>query len=89
MVLADRQAHPRSLSRLLPGRYATPLLADLGADAIKVEDPVGGDPLRVAPHLFDALNRNKRCLGLSFGSCEKGESPKAERTSSPRTPSCS
>ncbi|MFD0065034.1 CoA transferase [Streptomyces sp. NPDC056690] len=44
----------------MPGRYATSLLAGLGADAIKVEDPVGGDPLRVAPPLFDALNRNKR-----------------------------
>ncbi|MFE2990635.1 CoA transferase [Streptomyces sp. NPDC059262] len=32
------------LSRLLPGPYATSLLADLGADVIKVEDPVGGDP---------------------------------------------
>ncbi|MFE7014400.1 CoA transferase [Streptomyces sp. NPDC057651] len=63
MVLADRQAHPRSLSRLLPGRYATSLLAGLGADTIKVEDPVGDDPLRVAPPLFDALNRNKRWPG--------------------------
>ncbi|MFD7198995.1 CoA transferase [Streptomyces sp. NPDC059893] len=51
------------LSRLLPGRYATSLLAYLGADAIKVEGPVGGDPLRVAPPLFDALNRNKRWPG--------------------------
>ena len=31
------------LTRLLPGAYATLLLADLGADVVKVEDPRGGD----------------------------------------------
>ncbi|MEU1228840.1 CoA transferase [Streptomyces sp. NPDC005828] len=54
------------LSRLLPGPYATSMLADLGADVIKVEDPVGGDPLRVAPPLFEALNRNKRSVALDL-----------------------
>ncbi|MFI6942470.1 CaiB/BaiF CoA transferase family protein [Streptomyces sp. NPDC050418] len=54
------------LSRLLPGPYATSMLADLGADVIKVEDPAGGDPLRFAPPLFDALNRNKRSLALDL-----------------------
>ncbi|MEU6016368.1 CoA transferase [Streptomyces sp. NPDC047515] len=54
------------LSRLLPGPYATSLLADLGADVIKVEDPVGGDPVRYAPPLFDTLNRNKRSIALDL-----------------------
>jgi crotonobetainyl-CoA:carnitine CoA-transferase CaiB-like acyl-CoA transferase len=59
------------LSRLLPGPYATLVLADLGADVVKVEDPGGGDPLRSIPPLagegsaaFQALNRNKRSLAL-------------------------
>ena len=34
------------LTRLLPGAYATLLLADLGADVLKVEDPRGGDTMR-------------------------------------------
>lgn len=54
------------LSRLLPGPYATSLLADLGADVIKVEDPAGGDPARLAPELFAALNRNKRSVTLDL-----------------------
>ncbi|MFB7369279.1 CaiB/BaiF CoA transferase family protein [Streptomyces sp. NPDC056222] len=54
------------LSRLLPGPYATSMLADLGADVIKVEDPAGGDPLRVAPPLFVPLNRNKRSIALDL-----------------------
>ena len=61
------------LSRLLPGPYATQLLADLGADVIKVEESSrGGDPLRffepLAPDgnsvLFHALNRGKKSVAL-------------------------
>ncbi|MFG2625424.1 CaiB/BaiF CoA transferase family protein [Streptomyces sp. NPDC048473] len=54
------------LSRLLPGPYATCLLGDLGADVVKVETPGTGDPLRIAPELFDALNRNKRSVALDL-----------------------
>ena len=34
------------LSRLLPGPFLTMVLADLGADVVKVEDPRVGDYLR-------------------------------------------
>ncbi|MBS2029997.1 MAG: CoA transferase [Deltaproteobacteria bacterium] len=62
------------LSRLLPGPYCTLLLADLGADVVKVEDPEsGGDYLRHMPPLhgdvnaiFLALNRNKRSIALDL-----------------------
>ena len=61
------------LSRLLPGPYATLVLADLGAEVVKVEDPSGGDYLRWMPPMageqsgwFHALNRNKRSLALDL-----------------------
>jgi crotonobetainyl-CoA:carnitine CoA-transferase CaiB-like acyl-CoA transferase len=34
---------------MLPGAVLARMLADFGARVIKVEDPVGGDPLRNAP----------------------------------------
>ena len=37
------------LSRLLPGPLTSRLLADLGARVVKVEEPRGGDPVRLAP----------------------------------------
>ncbi len=61
------------LSRLLPGPYCTLLLADMGADVIKVESPVLGDPSRLTLPFdgddsitFDALNRNKRSLAVNY-----------------------
>ena len=63
------------LTRLLPGSYATLLLADLGADVIKIEDPRGGDHARQMPPLahgtsvyFRVLNRNKRSVTLDLRS---------------------
>jgi len=57
------------LTRLLPGPFCTMLLADLGADVIKVEEPRGGDPARgaagVGP-LFLLINRNKRSITLDL-----------------------
>lgn len=57
------------LSRLLPGPYATMLLADLGARVVKVEGPSHPDDLRHLPPQvagqnagFATLNRNKRSL---------------------------
>ena len=61
------------LSRLLPGPFLTVLLADLGAEVIKVEAPGGGDWVRYVPPLhqgtslqFIGLNRGKRSLGLDL-----------------------
>ncbi|WP_306317033.1 MULTISPECIES: CaiB/BaiF CoA-transferase family protein [unclassified Streptomyces] len=52
-------------SELLPGPYASTLLADLGADVIKVERPAG-DPTRRSPTRFGAVNRNKRSVVLDL-----------------------
>ena len=61
------------LTRLLPGPFCTVLLADFGADVIKVEDTAGGDYMRWMPPLVDdysamfhPLNRNKRSLALDL-----------------------
>ena len=68
------------LTRLLPGGFCTQLLADLGADVIKVEETVVGDYVRLSPPyyegseesvrsaLFQALNRNKRSITLDLKS---------------------
>jgi CoA:oxalate CoA-transferase len=65
------------LSRMLAGPYGSMLLADLGAEVIKIEDPEGGDPMRVMgpPFLgperesayFLAINRNKKSVGIDLG----------------------
>ena len=69
------------LTRLLPGGFCSLLLADFGADVLKVEDTGGGDYIRWAPPfygtdehqdlgtrsaLFLALNRNKRSVRLNL-----------------------
>jgi len=61
------------LSRLLPGPFATLILADMGAVVDKVEDLEAGDYLRHMPPkhgddsaMFLVLNRNKRSLGLDL-----------------------
>ncbi len=61
------------LSRLLPGPFATQLLADLGAEVLKVEDPIKGDYTRMTPPFvgsesarFMTLNRSKRSMTLNL-----------------------
>src|SRR4030081_582987 len=63
------------LTRLLPGPFCTMLLADMGADVIKIEDPDQGDYMRWSPPLldgqsvlFNAVNRNKRSVSLNLKS---------------------
>ncbi len=61
------------LTRLLPGPFASLVLADLGAQVDKLEDAGGGDYMRHTPPLvggmsagFHALNRGKRSLVLDL-----------------------
>jgi alpha-methylacyl-CoA racemase len=66
------------LSRLLPGGFCSLLLADFGADVLKVEDTGMGDYIRFSPPyyegahesaksaLFLSLNRNKRSIRLDL-----------------------
>jgi alpha-methylacyl-CoA racemase len=68
------------LSRLLPGGFCSLLLADFGADVLKVEDTGMGDYIRWTPPfyegahdsarsaLFLSLNRNKRSIRLDLKS---------------------
>lgn len=53
------------LTRNLPGPFATVMLADMGADVLKVEPP-SGDEARLMPALFEAVNRNKQGLRLDL-----------------------
>ncbi|GID96161.1 CaiB/BaiF CoA transferase family protein [Amorphoplanes digitatis] len=60
-------------SRILAGPYATMLLADLGAQVIKVEGPAGDDTRTWMPPVRDGvstyylgINRNKRSIALDF-----------------------
>ncbi len=67
LVVAD-------FSRVLAGPYCTMLLADLGADVIKVESPAGDDTRRWTPPetsdgvstYYLAINRNKRSVALDL-----------------------
>src|SRR5262245_43673436 len=69
------------LTRILAGPWATQLLADLGADVIKIERPAGGDDTRSwgPPYLKDvagretkesayflSANRGKRSVAIDF-----------------------
>lgn len=61
------------LSRLLPGPFCSMLLADFGADVIKVEEPREGDYIRQWPPRIGrnsgfhvVLNRNKRSCTLNL-----------------------
>lgn len=60
-------------STLLPGPFATQMLADLGADVIRIESPTRPDPIRRMPPAMHGqsgvhawLNRNKRSLALDL-----------------------
>jgi crotonobetainyl-CoA:carnitine CoA-transferase CaiB-like acyl-CoA transferase len=65
------------LTRILAGPFCTMLLADMGAEVIKIESPTRGDPVRdqgVIKHgmswYFAQFNRNKQSLTLDLYSAE-------------------
>jgi crotonobetainyl-CoA:carnitine CoA-transferase CaiB-like acyl-CoA transferase len=77
--VVDRASGPLSgllvadFSRVLAGPYATMLLADLGAEVVKVESPGGDDTRAWTPPVRDgistyylAVNRNKRSVALDL-----------------------
>lgn len=60
-------------TRVLSGPYCTALLADLGADVLKVEPPQGDDYRHIGPFykdgssaLFETVNRGKRSVVLDL-----------------------
>ena len=85
MALPLEDLRVLDLSRLLPGPFCSLLLADCGADVIKVEDTGIGDYARWSPPfhegveksasgaLFLALNRNKRSIRVNLKSDEGRE----------------
>src|SRR5581483_4490294 len=61
----------------LAGPFAAMMLADLGADVVKVERPPKGDPLRTIGHRFegqsvqcDNVNRNKRSVLVDLATAD-------------------
>jgi crotonobetainyl-CoA:carnitine CoA-transferase CaiB-like acyl-CoA transferase len=63
------------LSRMVAGGIAGMLLADFGADVVKVEQPEAGDPLRQwttggEPYWWKVYARNKRLITLNLNSAE-------------------
>ena len=75
------------LARILAGPWAGQLLADLGADVIKVENPDGGDDTRkwgppfvtgadgenLSAAYYHAANRGKRSIAIDFSTPEGAE----------------
>ncbi|GAA5525223.1 acetyl-CoA:oxalate CoA-transferase [Microbulbifer aestuariivivens] len=71
-------------STLLPGPYATMLMADMGADVLRIESPQRPDMLRALPPYVGAggeqvsaahatINRNKRSLALNLKDPRAGD----------------
>lgn len=82
-MFADRKTADRrplegvrvlDFSRVLAGPYCTALMADLGAEVIKVEPPAGDDYRRIGPFrdgeslLFQSVNRGKKSIVLDLKS---------------------
>jgi crotonobetainyl-CoA:carnitine CoA-transferase CaiB-like acyl-CoA transferase len=57
-------------SALIPGPFTTAILADLGADVVKVEPPRGDSGRSLLPAVFHAINRNKRSIALDLKHAE-------------------
>ena len=63
-------------TRVLSGPYCTALLADLGADVVKIESASGDDYRRIGPFrdgesaLFQLVNRNKQSVVVDLKDAE-------------------
>ena len=62
---------------MLPGPFCSMMLADLGAEVIKVEEPKIGDPTRRSPPMihgrsapFSQVNRNKKSIAIDLKQAE-------------------
>jgi len=53
-------------SMFVPGPFCSALLADLGAEVVKVEQPKGDPGRSYVPVQFDTENRNKRSLSIDL-----------------------
>ena len=76
------------LARILAGPWAGQLLADLGADVIRIERIGGGEDRTVAPvgpdevgAMYLVMNRNKRGMTLDPASPESHETERLLRAS--------
>ena len=75
LALALEGVKVLDLSRLLPGPFCSMILADFGADVLKVEDTDPGDYMRDLPGLegsYQTLNRNKQSISLNLKT-DKGQ----------------
>ena len=68
------------LSRVLTGPFCSMILADLGAEVLKVEEPGSGDQTRTVPpfvegesHYYMAINRNKQSIVIDLKTNEGRE----------------
>lgn len=68
------------LSRVLTGPFCSMILADLGAEVLKVEEPGSGDQTRTVPpfvegesHYYMAINRNKQSIVVDLKTDEGRE----------------
>ena len=80
MTLPLQGVRVLDFSTLLPGPYATQLLADMGADVLRVEAPNRPDLLKLMPPMAGkvsaahaTINRNKRSLALDLKKPEAKE----------------
>jgi len=80
------------MSRLLPGPFLTMILADMGADVVKIEDPHAGDYMREVPPPMGDIPMHElvpgkggisgRFLAVNRGKprrCSTSRSPRATR----------
>lgn len=76
MTLALEGIRVLDLSRTVPGPYCTMMLADMGAEVIKIEDPgysMGMLPDQEKHAAYDYLSRNKKSIALNLKSPDAKE----------------